>query len=390
MVTSYEPQGAVGSRNGGDKQVKERVLVHDVVEDHSGSEYSKKSRSSDKVSCPKCKGQHRLPDCEAFRALNVKQRTKKRCGVDGCISTHSILLHSAAVERGDVDPQRQNENKRISESAVLFHSRPATKTLFRYIPVTIFGKARKVHTYALIEIGAECTLIEIGELELDGPSKQLCLKWTGDVTQIEHNSKSVYLSVSATGKEEQRDASITRKLDEAMKSYFSIESIGVSIANKPLRSKEDERSLQNVEKTTKYLSSEKRWERGLLWKFDSVELPDSYNMAIKRLNCLEAKMVKDPQLSSFMVNTMKSYSEKGCIRKLSEVTNPNKNKTRLVWDAAGKVHGVSLNDVLLKGPVLLASVIGVVMRFRERRIAVTGDIREIFLQVKVRQEDLAV
>ncbi|XP_017468478.1 PREDICTED: uncharacterized protein LOC108360623 [Rhagoletis zephyria] len=373
MVTSYEPQGAVGSRNGGDKQVKERVLVHDVVEDHSGSEYSKKSRSSDKVSCPKCKGQHRLPDCEAFRALNVKQRWE-----------------FVKIEGGDVDPQRQNENKRISESAVLFHSRPATKTLFRYIPVTIFGKARKVHTYALIEIGAECTLIEIGELELDGPSKQLCLKWTGDVTQIEHNSKSVYLSVSATGKEEQRDASITRKLDEAMKSYFSIESIGVSIANKPLRSKEDERSLQIVEKTTKYLSSEKRWERGLLWKFDSVELPDSYNMAIKRLNCLEAKMVKDPQLSSFMVNTMKSYSEKGCIRKLSEVTNPNKNKTRLVWDAADKVHGVSLNDVLLKGPVLLASVIGVVMRFRERRIAVTGDIREIFLQVKVRQEDLAV
>ncbi|XP_070066972.1 uncharacterized protein [Drosophila virilis] len=60
------------------------------------------------------------------------------------------------------------------------------------------------------------------------------------------------------------------------------------------------------------------------------------------------------------------------------VTNPNKLKTRLVWDAAAKVTGTSLNYCLLKGPDTLASL-----------MAVYGDIREMFHQVKVRREGQA-
>ncbi|XP_046869179.1 uncharacterized protein LOC124461760 [Drosophila willistoni] len=194
-----------------------------------------------------------------------------------------------------------------------------------------------------------------------------------------------------------------RALDASKKEYFAMESSGTRVASKPLRSKDDERALQIMEATTSYRPIDKRWQTGLLWRFDKVDLPDSYSMIMRRLQCLEAKMAKDIDLRAFMLDTTKSYEEKGYIRILTESelnkgksswllpiftgTNPNKNKTRLVWDAAAKVKGTSLNDVLLKGPDILASLVGVLIRFRERPVAVAGDISEMFHQVRVRPED---
>lgn len=108
-----------------------------------------------------------------------------------------------------------------------------------------------------------------------------------------------------------------------------------------------------MESTTKYIPEENVWEAGLLWKHKQIYLPDSFPMARRRLFCLEAKMNKDPQLKSFLVEKMQDYEQKGYIKKLRTteicsggkswyipictVRNKNKNKTRIVWDAAAAV-----------------------------------------------------
>ncbi|XP_062698812.1 uncharacterized protein LOC109398619 [Aedes albopictus] len=149
----------------------------------------------------------------------------------------------------------------------------------------------------------------------------------------------------------------------------------------------------------------KRYETGLLWRYDDVRLPDSRPMAIRRLICLEKRMQRDQNLAEALKQKIRDYECSGYIEKLTDsqlsnefpriwylpifpVVNPNKpGKLRLVWDAAAKVAGISLNSFLLTGPDQLTSLPSVLHRFREFRIAVTGDIREMFHQVLVNESD---
>lgn len=85
-------------------------------------------------------------------------------------------------------------------------------------------------------------------------------------------------------------------------------------------------------------------------------------------------MTKDPVLKENIERLIKEYIVKGYAHRatkeelasadprriwylpLEAVTNPKKpGKVRLIWDAAAKVDGISLNTFLIKGPDQLKS-----------------------------------
>ncbi|XP_053686216.1 uncharacterized protein LOC128735749 [Sabethes cyaneus] len=190
-------------------------------------------------------------------------------------------------------------------------------------------------------------------------------------------------------------------LHQAMKDYFSLDSIGVVKPAKVLLSSEEERAQSLLQSRTHF--NGERYETVLLWRYDDIRLPDNREMALRRHQLLEKRLEKDKQLAEVLQQKIADYVAKGYIRKLSSgevkqeckwflpvfpVTNPNKpGKVRIVWDAAAKAHGKSLNSALLKGPDLLSSLFAILLRFRLHPVAVTGDIREMFHQVLISEKD---
>ena len=69
------------------------------------------------------------------------------------------------------------------------------------------------------------------------------------------------------------------------------------------------------------------------------------------------------------------------------VYHPRKqDQVRVVFDSAAKYGGSALNDVLLSGPDLTNSLLGVLMRFRREPVAVICDIQKMFYCFKVNEE----
>lgn len=71
------------------------------------------------------------------------------------------------------------------------------------------------------------------------------------------------------------------------------------------------------------------------------------------------------------------------------VIREDKGKVRIVYDASAKCgkNGVSLNELLEPGPVLLENLIGVLLRFRFPKIVIACDIEKAFLQAAVNERD---
>ena len=167
---------------------------------------------------------------------------------------------------------------------------------------------------------------------------------------------------------------------------------------------DEKRAWKILLETTKH--NGERYESGLLWKSDDIKLENNYSMALNRLLTLERKFIKDPSFAARFRKVMEEYVHLKHARKLSAqeineftpgrvwynpyhaVVNPNKpEKCRVVFDLAAKFKGVSLNDALLKGPDLLGSLIGILLRFRQYAVPLVADVEKMFPQVRVIASD---
>lgn len=69
------------------------------------------------------------------------------------------------------------------------------------------------------------------------------------------------------------------------------------------------------------------------------------------------------------------------------VYHPTKQNIRVIFDSASLFQGVSLNAQLLSGPDLVNALVGVLTRFRKEPAVLMSDIKAMFHQMSVSEED---
>ena len=139
-----------------------------------------------------------------------------------------------------------------------------------------------------------------------------------------------------------------------------------------------------------------------MWK-NNVQIQNNYPAAKAQLSSLQRQLSKDHQLSVLYDATLPTDIEKGYVKPVvfenpqperiwylphHPVFNPNKpGKVRRVANAASIFKGQSLNTNLVSGPDLINILIGILLHFREKPIAVLADIEAMFMQIALISED---
>jgi len=212
-----------------------------------------------------------------------------------------------------------------------------------------------------------------------------CLGWSilGGSSNVQSQSQGQVNLISG------EDSSLNSQLEE----FWKIE--GTRPETKQL-SVEDGRALKLIDSSISLLDG--HYQMGHLWRDDNPALPYNRPLPEARLQYLKKRFHRDPELEV-------KYRDEGYTRKLSQeetatvsnitwyiphhpVTNPNKpGKVRVVFDAAARFYGTSLNDQLLQGPCLTNDLTGVLIRFREEEVAFSADAEGMFYQTNVTPSD---
>ena len=173
----------------------------------------------------------------------------------------------------------------------------------------------------------------------------------------------------------------------------------IDLPQVPCLSKEDTKALNIFEESVS--QEDDHYKVGLPWKEEDVHLPNNKFVAEKRLFSLKKKLLADQDLCDKYCSKMSEYLDKGYASLIPEGMLAGSDRTwyvphhctsvltkfRIVFDCSAKCDGICLNDKLLQGPDLANNMIGIILRFRQEPIAVVGDIKAMFHQVLVKEED---
>lgn len=137
------------------------------------------------------------------------------------------------------------------------------------------------------------------------------------------------------------------------------------------------------------------------WIRNPKELPDNRNTVLKMLENTEKRLLKNTEHAKVYGEQIKDMLDRNVARKLTNeelrsYTGPHyylshhevwkidsSTVCRIVFNSSLNFRNHILNDYWAKGPNLLNNLLGVLLRFREERVVLTGDIRKMYHAIKI-------
>ncbi|XP_058839042.1 uncharacterized protein LOC131694586 [Topomyia yanbarensis] len=136
-----------------------------------------------------------------------------------------------------------------------------------------------------------------------------------------------------------------------------------------------------------------------------ARMGDSRDIVFRRLLGTERRLARNADLKEQYVSFMDEYCRLGHMKRVD--INPHDTikrcylphhpvvkeastttKVRVVFGASCKTSsGISLNDVLLVGPVIQEDLRSIIMRCRTKQIMIVADVEKMFRQIDVKQEE---
>ncbi|XP_058827841.1 uncharacterized protein LOC131687764 [Topomyia yanbarensis] len=136
-----------------------------------------------------------------------------------------------------------------------------------------------------------------------------------------------------------------------------------------------------------------------------ARMGDSRDIAFRRLLGTERRLARDAGLREQYVSFMEEYHRLGHMRRVEATASDpvrrcylphhpvvkeasTTTKVRVVFDASCNTSsGISLNDVLLVGPVIQEDLRSIVLRCRTKQIMLVADVEKMFRQILISPEE---